>query len=51
MVPPTNTQTMANVPGYSVYWKQGFYRAVFGALNTVYQDGAVRADTLAAAQG
>jgi hypothetical protein len=51
VVPLTNTQTMANVPGYSVYWKQGFYRAVFGALNTVYQDGAVRADSFTAAQG
>jgi hypothetical protein len=30
------------------YWKQGFYRAAFGAVNTVYQDGAVAANTLRA---
>ena len=49
VVPPTNTQTMANVPGYSVYWKQGFYRGSPNYTNTVYQDGMCRASTYEAA--
>jgi hypothetical protein len=51
VVPLTNGQTMADVSSASVYWKQGFYRSAFGGLNTAYQDGALRGDTLAAVQG
>jgi hypothetical protein len=51
VVPLTNHQTLYPVSGASAYWKQGLYRANVNQTNTVYQDGAVRADTLAAAQG
>jgi hypothetical protein len=36
--------TMWNSSG--TYWKQGFYRAAFNAVNTVYQDGAIAANNL-----
>jgi len=51
VVPLTYRQTMADVAGASVYWKQGFYRSAFGGLNTAYHDGARRGDTLAAVTG
>jgi len=37
--------TMSDSSG--TYWKQGFYRAAFDAINTVYQDGAIAANDLA----
>jgi hypothetical protein len=51
VVPLTYRQTMADVAGASVYWKQGFYRSAFGGLNTAYHDNARRGDTLAAVLG
>ena len=52
VVPLTYHQTLYPISGASAYWKQGFYRATVNATNTVYQDGAVRADSYtAAAQG
>ncbi len=45
-VPLSLGATMHNRNG--VYWKQGFYRAAYGATNTVYHDGARRGSSLAA---
>jgi hypothetical protein len=51
VVPQTAQQTLYNVSGASAYWKQGLYGANTGDAtgNTVYHDGACRADSFSAA--
>ncbi|TML44557.1 MAG: hypothetical protein E6G19_08150 [Actinobacteria bacterium] len=51
VVPMTSIATLAPVSNPSAYWKQGFYGMDMsnGLGNGVYQDGACRADSYAAA--